>query len=50
VLLKNLHPACRVGSGVEGKKTGQMRARISLFVFRNTHSQFYEFDHIKMGT
>jgi hypothetical protein len=49
MLLKNLHHACRVRSGVEVKK-GQMRARRSMFVFGNTHSQFYEFDHIKMIT
>jgi hypothetical protein len=48
MLLKNLHPACRVKSGVESQKR-QMGAQISMFVLRNAHSQFYEFDHIKMS-
>jgi hypothetical protein len=46
--LKNLHPACRVISGVEVQK-GQIKARVRTFVLGACHTQSYEFGHNKKG-
>jgi hypothetical protein len=48
MLLKNLHPACRMISGVEVQK-GQMRARVRTFVLGTAFSRFYDFGSNKMG-
>jgi hypothetical protein len=47
MLLKNLHPACRVKSSIEDKKE-KMRARVRTYVLGTACSRFYDFGYIEM--